>query len=94
MAATKKDLVEGGTLLLIYSLGIGLPFLLISLTMEKVSSFVKNISPWLRIFHYVAGFFLIIMGILMIASQYRTILGAVTVDLYKTDLYRSFMNHL
>lgn len=68
MAATVEHLWEGIALLVCFSLGLGIPFIISSLLVEKL----KNTFQWIKQ-HYnaiekIAGVFLVIIGILMITG--------------------------
>jgi cytochrome c-type biogenesis protein len=56
-------------LLLSYSLGLGLPFLLVGLFTNEAQKFIKVNGKWLRYFRYVFGAFLIIIGILVFTNN-------------------------
>lgn len=74
VAATEDMVYRGIALLLIYSLGLGLPFFLASLAMHQFLVFFNRFKKYIRIFEIVTGIFLIIVGIL-IFTNYLTILS-------------------
>ena len=68
MAATAEHVWEGIGLLICFSLGLGIPFIISSLLIEKL----KNTFQWIKQ-HYnwiekIAGVFLVIIGILMMTG--------------------------
>jgi len=52
-----------------YALGLGLPFLLIGLSMERASQFVRRFKRHLRTVQVISGVFLILIGIMMLTNQ-------------------------
>jgi len=61
-------------LLLSYSLGLGIPFLIVGLFTDRASGFIERAGPWLKYVNYVFGVVLIILGILVFTNQPATIL--------------------
>jgi cytochrome c-type biogenesis protein len=55
-------------LLLAYSLGLGIPFLIFGAFISKLSDFMKKIGPFLKYFNVVGGSFLLIMGALVVTG--------------------------
>lgn len=52
-------------LLLAYSLGLGLPFLIVGLFSEKATIWINKLGPKLKYFNLVVGIVLIILGVLV-----------------------------
>lgn len=52
-----------------YALGLGIPFLLIGLAMDRATGFVRRFRRYLRATEIVSGVFLILMGLLMLTGQ-------------------------
>jgi cytochrome c-type biogenesis protein len=65
LAATAATLREGVWLLLFYSLGMGLPFLLLGLGLSHVSRLLTWLKPHLRQIEVGSGLIMILVGILM-----------------------------
>lgn len=63
VAVTTPDAAFG--LLLAYTLGLGMPFLLTGLFISQSLSFIKWIAPYLRVLNIVFGILLVILGILV-----------------------------
>jgi len=55
--------------LLAYSLGLGLPFLIVGFFTSRASSFIERIGPKLKYLKYVFGITLIILGIFVFTQQ-------------------------
>lgn len=56
-------------LLLSYSIGLGIPFLLVGLFTDRASRFIEKAGPKLKYVNYVFGAVLIILGILVFTNQ-------------------------
>ena len=64
-AANSATLRQGVLLLLIYSLGLGVPFLLIGLGLDRFSRLLKWLKPHLGKIEIVTGVIMIVMGVLI-----------------------------
>lgn len=80
----------GFLLLLAYSLGLGIPFLLVGAFISKFSAFLKKIGPFLKWFNVISGLFLIAIG-LMVVTGY---IGMLSVFLVGTNSYISLSGSL
>lgn len=65
LAGTSGTAVKGVLLLVTYSLGLGAPFLLSALLIEKLNTAFTFIKKLYRVINIVCGCFLILVGILM-----------------------------
>lgn len=65
LAANAATLRQGVLLLLIYSLGLGIPFLLIGLGMDRFSQLLKWLRPHLGKIEITTGIIMIAMGVLI-----------------------------
>jgi cytochrome c-type biogenesis protein len=52
-----------------YALGLGVPFLLIGLSMERASQFIRRFQRHLRKVQIASGVFLILIGLMMLTNQ-------------------------
>jgi len=52
-----------------YSLGLGIPFLLVGFFTTQAQSFISKAGKWLRYFNYFFGVILILLGILVFTNQ-------------------------
>lgn len=57
------------SLLLAYSLGLGIPFLIVGLFTEAAGKWIGKIGPKLKYFNYFFGVILILLGILIFTQQ-------------------------
>ena len=69
LAGSRDTVGEGMLLLAIYSGGLALPFMLISVFIHLVLNFVKKASRILKYVNTVAGILLIIMGLILIFDR-------------------------
>ncbi|NNV06964.1 cytochrome c biogenesis CcdA family protein [Geobacillus sp. C56-T2] len=69
LASSTETLYSGMTLLLLYSLGLGVPFLFISLVMTKSLQVIKNVNRWLPMLAKVNGWLLVVLGGLLYTGQ-------------------------
>ncbi len=80
LAATEANAAEGVTLLLIYSAGLGIPFVLSSLALHNFLLAFRKFKKHIRIFEIITGLFLMLLGVLIFTnglaflSRYFTIL--------------------
>ena len=56
-----------------YALGLGIPFLIIGLGMERASQFVQRFGRHMRYVQFVSGMFLILIGVMMLTNQITSI---------------------
>jgi len=56
-----------------YALGLGIPFLLIGLAMERASGFVRRFQPHLRKVQIASGVLLLVIGVMLLTSQFTLI---------------------
>lgn len=77
-------------LLLSYSIGLGIPFLIFGAFISKLSDLLEKIRGFLKYFNIISGLFLIILG-LMVVSGY---IGLLAIFLLGTNAPMSVSNQL
>jgi cytochrome c-type biogenesis protein len=75
LASKLNTLPQGILLLSVYSLGLGVPFMLSSIFIGIFSRFLKRVSRRLRIIPIISGIFLIILGIIFITNSMNTVMS-------------------
>ena len=60
---------QGAYLLAIYSLGLGLPFLILGVAFDSVMPLLKRIQRYSRLFYVISGLLLIAVGILVLMNN-------------------------
>lgn len=68
LAATTGGAFKGFTLLLVYSLGLGIPFIISALIIDKMKDAFDFIKRHYDLINKASGIFLIIVGVLMMAG--------------------------
>ena len=76
LASSRGGALEGMILLLVYSLGLGIPFLISAVLIHRLQEVFGAIKRHYGLINKVCGIFLILMGILMMCGWLGRILGA------------------
>lgn len=71
LAITKPGL--GFVLLMSYSLGLGVPFLLVGLFTTKAIGFIRKSGTFLKYFNIVVGILLLVLGILVFTNKLNVV---------------------
>jgi cytochrome c-type biogenesis protein len=80
LASNDKTVGQGITLLLCYSAGLGVPFLLSSIALGGFLRFFKHYRPFIPTVERVAGVLLIVVGVL-VATNYYVLLNSWAISL-------------
>ena len=73
LAATEQSINKGIMLLISYSLGLALPFILSGYLIQKFLIFSKNFKKNLNLVSKIGGFILLITGILILTNQLQAL---------------------
>jgi len=65
MAASSRSAVSGSLLLLVYSIGLGVPFVLAALAFDWMTARLKGVKRHYRAIQIIAGLLLVAFGVLM-----------------------------
>lgn len=76
MAASSQTALKGILLLLVYSLGLGIPFLVCALIIDSLKSTINFIKKHYTVINIVCGSLLIIIGILMATGLLNRVMRA------------------
>ncbi len=71
--ASYENLLAGMFMLLIYSLGLGVPFLLVALLWSRSLHKIKRLNKWLPNIQKASGVIMIAMGVLLFTGQFSVI---------------------
>ncbi|HSF28132.1 MAG TPA: cytochrome c biogenesis protein CcdA [Nitrosopumilaceae archaeon] len=71
LAATSPG--QAFTLLLTYSLGLGIPFILMGIFFSRFTKIIRALSKHLKYYSIIMGLFIIILGVLVFTNQLSTI---------------------
>ena len=75
MASTAGTAFKGVTLLIVYSLGLGVPFILSALLIDQLAGAFGWIKRHYRVINLICGIFLIAVGVLMAVGGLQYLLG-------------------
>lgn len=73
LAGTSETLYSGMFLLFVYSVGLGIPFLALSLMLTYSLGILKKINRWLPMLSIINGWILVAMGLLLYMGQLQKI---------------------
>ncbi len=73
MAAGRESLGEAGALLAAYSLGLGVPFLLTALALDRARGLLRRLQRHMRKVELFSGAFLLLIGLLVLSGQLQTL---------------------
>jgi cytochrome c-type biogenesis protein len=76
IAGSKNSVTEGVTLLAVYSLGLGIPFLITSLAINQFFGAAKRIRKYYHAIELASGALLIVIGVLIISGELTIITRA------------------
>lgn len=76
MAANSNTVGQGILLLFVYSMGLGVPFILTAALMDKMKYSIESLQKHNRVIRAIAGFILIVGGILVFTDGMKYIGGA------------------
>jgi len=79
VAATAEQVYQGILLLLAYSLGLGVPFLLSALAMHQFLIMFNRFKKYIRVFEIITGFFLVAVGVLIYTNWLSRLSGYMNV---------------
>jgi len=68
LAVASETASQGAALLGIYSLGIGIPFLIIGAAFDAVLPFLRRLQRYSRVIYIVSGVALLVLGILSLTG--------------------------
>lgn len=75
VAAAEESVSQGVILLLLYSLGLGVPFFLSALAMHKFLLAFNRFKKYIRLFEIITGVFLIAIGVLIYSNWLSRLSG-------------------
>ena len=74
LASQQGHLLDGSLMLLVYSLGLGIPFVLSAVLIDKLKSTFTFIKRNYKIINFVSGILLILVGLLMVTGLLNKVL--------------------
>ncbi|WP_261134218.1 cytochrome c biogenesis CcdA family protein [Bacillus sp. Marseille-Q3570] len=79
LAGSSGTMMTGIFMLIVYSLGMAIPFLLIAIIITYSLAFTKRVNKWLPKISLISGWMLIILGFLLFTGQLQKISAWLTV---------------
>ncbi len=92
LASTSATVFQGTFLLVVFSAGLALPFLLTALLIGKAFLAFGKWGKFLEIVNKIAGIFLVALGFLLITGQFGFILGQFKSYFYQFYFFEVFIN--
>lgn len=71
LAAVESTAISGAFLLFVYSLGISIPFLVVSMCMVSAPKYLKFINKHIEVINKISGMVLAILGLLLVSDSYK-----------------------
>lgn len=68
IAATESSVARGTVLLAIYALGLGVPFLLAAMFIERAMGLMTRVKPHMRMIERIMGLLLIVVGVALVSG--------------------------
>ena len=78
LASVKATAWQGAYLLAIYSLGLGLPFLIIGAAFDSLTPLLRRISRYSRLIYIVSSLLLMAMGVLVLTNRINWLISLVS----------------
>ncbi len=75
LASTSGKVWEGAFLLLVFSIGLAIPFMLLALGVGHAQAYVKKVSKVLHAISIIGGLFLILIGVLLVTDSFGVWIG-------------------
>lgn len=79
MASQEGTMTAGVLMLVIYSAGLGIPFIISALLLDRLKGTFQVIKEHYRVVNIVSGIFLIVMGVLMMTGLFGKFLALLSV---------------
>ncbi|MCG8477690.1 MAG: cytochrome c biogenesis protein CcdA, partial [Spirochaetales bacterium] len=76
LAGTQGQISRAALLLAVYSLGLGLPFIVTGVAFSRASRLLRRLRPYMGAIKTVSGLFLIAVGVLIMVGRFQQINGA------------------
>lgn len=93
LASSSETVLQGAFLLLVFSAGLALPFLITALFWEKSSYYIKKNQKVFNVISFIGGIFFIFLGVLLITGNF---LGWIQLayEIFKFINYEKILNYL
>ena len=92
LATTSGTVFQGTFLLIVFSVGLGIPFLITALLIGKAFSAFRKWEGVIVIINKIAGAFLLVIGFLLILGKFEMVLGQFKNYFYNFNWFEVFIN--
>lgn len=92
LAADSATVLQGGLLLVLFSLGLAIPFLLTALLLGRAFSAFGRLSRVLKVVNIIAGVFLIGLGGLLVSDQFIPVFNNLRGYFQRFEFYQDYIN--
>lgn len=75
LASQRGHMIEGMLMLLVYSLGLGIPFILCAVLIDKLKSTINWFKNNYKIINTVSGLLLVVIGVMMATGMFGRLLA-------------------
>lgn len=91
LAAGNDTVWQGTVLLVVFSLGLAIPFLLVALLLGKAYAVFGRIKNVLRSVNAVAGLFLVALGVLLVSDQFIPVFNELRGYFTRFEFFNNFI---
>lgn len=92
LASGSTTILQGTFLLIVFSLGLAIPFLLTALLIGKAFSAFGRWGPALNVINKIAGIFLVVLGVLLLSNQFTPVFNQFRGWLQQFQFYEEYIN--
>lgn len=78
IAVNSQDILKGTLMLLIYSIGLGIPFIICAILIDRLKSTFNSIKRNYKVINIISGVILVIIGISIMTGYLNKILSVLT----------------
>lgn len=75
LASTNSTALEGGFLLLVFSAGIAVPFLLFAILFGSAKLYLKSFSKLLKLINLLGGIMMLLLGVFLVTNRFSQLIG-------------------
>jgi cytochrome c-type biogenesis protein len=75
LASSSATVAQGALLLMVFSLGLAIPFLLVAAGISSASSAISRFSKYFKYVEIVSGTFLILLGLLLVTNNFAMLIS-------------------
>ena len=78
IAVNSQDILKGTIMLLIYSIGLGIPFVICAILIDKLKETFNSIKSNYKVINRISGIILVVIGISIMTGYLNEILSFLT----------------